>query len=241
LSDAKSSTLRLHVFPHSWEFNPSPFCLKAETYCRLARIAITSVPALPFQAPRRKLPFLEDGRERIPDSGLIIAYLKGRFGDPLDGGLNARQAATGHLLRRICEESLYFAFIYSRWIDPEGWRLVKPAFFGSLPPLARDAAAAIARNGVRRALHAQGYGRHTRDGIYAIGAADLAAIAVTIAGQAYAVSDAPTSFDATLYGVLANILTAPVETELTRQARRYPELVAYVERTETALSKARAL
>ncbi|MGA2639034.1 glutathione S-transferase C-terminal domain-containing protein [Methylocella sp.] len=122
-----------------------------------------------------------------------------------------------------------------------GWRVVKPAFFGSLPPLARDAAAAMARRGVRGALYAQGYGRHTRDGIYAIGAADLAAIAVAIAGQAYAVSVAPTSFDATLYGILANILTAPVDTELARQARRHPELVAYVERMRSALSKAHAL
>ena len=96
----------------------------------------------------------------------------------------------------------------------------------------------MARRGVRGALYGQGYGRHTRDGIYAIGAADLAAIAVTIAGQAYAVSDAPSSFDATLYAILANILTAPVDTELARQARRHPELVAYVERMRSALSKA---
>jgi glutathione S-transferase len=238
LNDTKSSTPRLHVFPHSWDLNPSPFCLKVETYCRLAGIATESVPALPFRAPRGKLPFLEDGRERIPDSGLIIEYLKRRFGDSLDDVLNARQAATGHLLRRTCEESLYFVLVYSRWIDPEGWKLVKPTFFGSMPPLARDAVAALARSGVRRALHAQGYGRHTRDGIYAIGAADLAAIAVTIAGQAYAVSHAPTSFDATLYGILANILTVPLETELTRQARRHPELVAYIERMRSALSEA---
>jgi glutathione S-transferase len=233
--------IRLHVFPHQWDFNPSPFCLKVETYCRLAGIAMTSVPALPFRAPRGKLPFLEDGRERIADSGLIIEHLKRRFGDPLDGALDASQAARGHLLRRTCEESLYFVLVYSRWIDPDGWKVAKPAFFGSLPPLARDAVAAIARNGVRRALYAQGYGRHTREGIYAIGAADLAAIAVTIAGHAYAVSVAPTSFDATFYGILANILTAPVDTELKRQARRHPELVAYVERMQSALSKSHAL
>ena len=105
-----------------------------------------------------------------------------------------------------------------------------------MPPLVRDAVAAMARRGVRRALDAQGYGRHTRDGIYAIGAADLNAIAVAIMGRAFAVSDAPTSFDATLYGILANLLTAPVETELTRRAQRLPELVAYVERMRLTLS-----
>ena len=240
MQDAANSTIHLHVFPHRWDFNPSPFCLKVETYCRLAGIDVTSVPALPFQAPRRKLPFLEDGRQRIPDSGLIIEHLKARFGDPLDGALDARQAASGHLLRRTCEESLYFVAVYSRWIDPEGWRVIKPMFFQSLPPLVRDAAAALAQRSVRNALYGQGYGRHTRDGIYAIGAADLAAIAATIAGRPYAVGDAPTSFDAALYGILANILAAPVETELKRQGRSHPELVAYVERMQSALSKSHA-
>lgn len=235
LDDAKS-TLRLYVFPHRWEFNPSPFCLKAQIYCRLAGLPVESVAALPFRAPRGKLPFLDDGGLRIADSALIIDHLKARFGDALDGALDARQRAAGHLLQRCCEESLYFVFVYSRWIDPEGWTAVKPAFFGALPPLARDAAAALARRGVARALHAQGYGRHTPEGIYAIGAADLAAIAGTIAGRRFAVSDAPTSFDASLYGLMANILACPIETALTRAARRHRELVAYVERMQAALA-----
>jgi glutathione S-transferase len=236
LNDAKNSTLRLFVFPDLWGLNPSPFCLKAQTYCRLAGVAATSVPAMPFQAPRRKLPFLEDGDERIPDSGLIIEYLKRRFGDPLDRDLDAKQTATGHLIRRTCEQSLYFVLLYSRWIDPAGWRTVKPAFFSPLPFFSRDLVAGMARNDVRRVLHAQGYGRYERNEIYAIGAADLAALAVAMAGQDYAVSDAPTSFDATVYGILANILLAPVETELKRRARRHLELGAYVERMKAALS-----
>lgn len=230
--------MRLHVFPEPWGFNPSPFCLKAQTYCRLAGVAVSSVPTLPFRAPRGKLPFLDDGTERIPDSGLIIDYLKRRYGDPLDRGLNADQLATGHLIRRACEESLYFVLLYSRWIDPAGWRIAKPAFFDPLPVFARDAVAALARRGVRRALHAQGYGRHTQEGVYAIGASDLAALAVMIAKQGYAVSERPTSFDATLYGVLANILKAPIETALKAEARRRPELVAYIERMEPEMQGA---
>lgn len=97
----------------------------------------------------------------------------------------------------------------------------------------------LAQTEIGRVLYKQGYGRYERNEIYAIGAADLDAIAVMIAEQAYAVSDAPTSFDASLYGVLANILAPPVETELKRRARRHLELGAYVERMKSALSKAR--
>ncbi|MCL2453066.1 MAG: glutathione S-transferase N-terminal domain-containing protein, partial [Alphaproteobacteria bacterium] len=93
----------LHVFPESWGLNPSPFCLKVETYCRMAGISFNSIPTLPFRPPRGKLPFMSNGKERIPDSGLIIAYLQQHYGDPLDQDLNAEQKALGHLIRRCCE------------------------------------------------------------------------------------------------------------------------------------------
>lgn len=230
--------IRLHVFAEPWGFNPSPFCLKVQIYCRLAGISFVSVPALPIRAPKGKLPFLSDGDERVADSGVIIDYLKGRFGNPLDGDLDARQSALGHLIRRTCEESLYFVLLYSRWIDPDGWKVIKPAFFGPMPPLLRDAVATMAQRRTRRALHGQGTGRHTADEVYALGAADLGAIATIIARQDFAVAGHPTSFDAALYGFLANILKAPVETPLKQEARRHGALTAYVARMDAAVARA---
>ena len=227
--------IRLHVFADPWGINPSPFCLKVETYCRLAGIAFEPVVTLPFRAPRGKLPFLEHKSRRIADSGLIIDYLKQVFGDRLDAGLQPEQRAMGHLLRRTCEESLYFVLVQSRWMDKAGWEAIRPAFFGSLPAAVRDAVAAIARRGVKRALHGQGYGRHSPEEVLALGAADLAAIATVVARQGFAVSDRPTSFDATLYGLLANILSVPVETALKAEARRHNSLSAYVGRMRSVL------
>jgi glutathione S-transferase len=222
--------IRLYVFPTTWDINPSPFCLKAETYCRLAKVPYEAVPTLPFGAPRGKLPYLTDGGERLPDSGHIIEHLKRRLGDPLDGGLDAGQRAVGHLVRRTVEESLYFVLVYARWLDPAGWARMKPVFFGGVPPVVRDVVAALARRGVRRTLHYQGYGRHTPDEIYALGDADVEALAATIRPNGFAVADHPTSYDASLYGVLANIIAAPIETPLAERARRHQALVDYVER-----------
>ena len=230
--------IRLHVFPDPWGINPSPFCLKVETYCRLAGMPFRTVPTLPIRAPRGKLPFMSDGNTRVPDSGLIIEYLKQRHGDPLDRDLDAGQRATGHLIRRCCEESLYFVLLHSRWIDPAGWHVVKPAFFGSLPPVARDGIAAVARRSTRRALHGQGYGRHAPDEVLALGASDLSAIATTTAAHAFAVGDRPSSYDATLYAFLANILSVPVESRLKEAARQHASLVAYVERMSLTLRRA---
>jgi glutathione S-transferase len=236
LGSAEDSLIRLHVFPDPWGINPSPFCLKVETYCRLAGIPFRAVTSLPFRAPRGKLPFIDDGEKRIPDSGLIIEYLKQRHGDPLDRKLDSEQVTKGLLIRRTCEESLYFVLLYSRWIDPVGWNIVRPAFFGSLPVVVRDAAAAVARRGVKRALHGQGYGRHSASEVHAIGAVDLSALAAAIARSVFAVSDRPTSYDATLYGLLANILSVPVETALKSEACRHASLIAYVERMRSEIA-----
>ncbi|QAY94367.1 glutathione S-transferase [Methylovirgula ligni] len=227
----------LHVFPSPWPFNPSPFCLKAETYCRLAEIEFRTVDSLPLRAPRGKLPFLTDGPEKIPDSARIISYLKQRYGDRLDGELDATQRAKGHLIRRCCEESLYFTILYSRWIDPEGWKVIKRALFGAAPPLVRDAVAAMARRGVRRALYGQGYGRFAPQEVFTHGAADLEALAAFIAPDGFAVGARPTSYDATLFAFLTNILEAPVETSLKAAAQKYPELSAYLARMRAHLDQ----
>ena len=229
--------IRLYLLPDPWGMNPSPFCLKLQVYCRLAGIAYEPIVALPFRAPRGKLPYMDDDGTQIADSGWIIDHLKRHYGDRLDQTLSPQQRALGHLIRRTCEESLYFVLIYSRWIDPEGWRVTRPAFFGPLPFPLRPLVATLAKQGMRQALHGQGIGRHTPQQIYALGAMDLSALAVILDQTPFAVGEAPTSFDASLYGTLANIIAAPMETALKAEAQRHPSLSAYVERMRGLLAQ----
>lgn len=221
--------IELHEFPAVWGINPSPFCLKVEAYLRLADIPYKPVVTMPFRAPRGKLPFITDAGRRIPDSGHIVEYLRRNTAD-LDAGLDETQQALGHLLRRTCEESLYWVLVYSRWVDDAGWAVGRPAFFASLPAGLRDVIAPYARRITRKALHAQGYGRHTREEIYSLGAADLAAIDTMLARREFAVADRPTSFDAVLWSILVSILHPPLGSPLKQAALQHPRLVQYVER-----------
>jgi glutathione S-transferase len=231
--------IELHEFAPAWGINPSPFCIKVEAYLRLAGIPYKPVVTLPFQAPRGKLPFIVDGGRRIADSGHIIDHLRRSAALDLDAGLDERQRALGHLLRRCCEESLYFVLLYARWVDAAGWTVMRPIVSAALPPGLRAPILPIIRRGVRKTLHAQGYGRHTRDEIYALGAADLAAIAAVIAGRDFAVADRPTSFDAVLYAFLASVLRPPIETPLKQAALQHPALAEYVTRIERVLAPPR--
>ena len=230
--------IELHAFPTTWGINPSPFCIKVEAYLRLADIPYTPVVALPFRAPRGKLPFIVDDGQRIPDSGHVIEYLRQTAKVDLDIGLDEKQRSIAHLLRRTCEESLYFVLLYSRWIDEAGWAVVRPAFFATLPPGARQLIAPLARRSVRKSLHAQGYGRHTPKEIYALGSADLDAINAQLGAREFAVADHPTSVDAVLYAFLFSILYPPVETQLKQCALKYAALGAYTTRVDHALRRA---
>lgn len=227
--------IKLHQFAPAWGLNPSPFCLKIEIYLKLTKRPFEVVVTVPFRAPKGKLPYITDGERTIADSGQIIAYLKKTYGDPLDHALTAEQQALGHVIRRTCEESLLFAALYSRWLDEPGWSAVRQAFFVGLPKLVAPAIAAMIRRGIRRSLHGQGYGRHHKDEIYALGCADLQAIATLLGDRSFIVADHPTSFDATLYGFLVNMLRVPIDTPLNRYALSVPSFHAYLERMDMVL------
>lgn len=224
--------IRLHQFAPAFGLpNASPFCMKVETYLRLVGIPFECVNGeMPMKAPKGKLPFIEDNGQVVADSSFIIEHLKRAHGDPLDGGLSQAQRAAAVAWQRLLEDSLYWALLHSRWIEPAGWGLTREAFFGPLPAPLRWLVPPLARRGMRRQLQGHGMGRHSREEIFAIGCKDLSALADHLADRRYMLGDAPTSLDATAYAFLANVLWAPMPSPLRDHAQGRPELVAYAER-----------
>jgi glutathione S-transferase len=216
--------------------NASPFCMKLETYLRMA--------GLPYQAPcasmrtltgapKGKLPYIEDRGQRIADSSFVIDYLKATYGDPLDAWLSAEQRATALAFQRLLEEHLYWAVVYTRWIDAAGWELTRPAFFGKMPPPLRWFVPPIARRGMRNELKGHGMGRHTATEIHHLAQKDITAIADLLADKPYVMGEAPCSLDACLYAFMANLVWVPLDSPLKLHALRYPNLSAYCERMRT--------
>jgi glutathione S-transferase len=174
--------IRLHQFPPVFGRNVSPFTLKLETWLRLAGLPYQIVPTRnPGQGPKGKLPFIEDDDGTVlGDSSLIIAHLMRTRGIELDRELSREQRAQALALQRLVEDHFYFIGVWSRWMDPEGWQSFGPALFGSLAPPLRQIIAPFVRRQVRHSLHAQGLGRHSRTELYAMGRADLEALAVAL-------------------------------------------------------------
>jgi glutathione S-transferase len=233
--------IKLYQFSPAWGLpNPSPFCMKVETYLRMVGLPYETINgALPFKAPKKKLPYIEDGRQLIADSGFILEYLKKTYGDPLDTALSDADRVIAHALRRLFEESLYWVALYTRWMEESIYVETRQVFFGGIPSMVRDLIAGRIRREIRRSLVAQGMGRHSREEIYEIGKADLNAISLWLGDKSFFMGATPTSLDAIAYAFLANILVPPLESPLKDHAISLPNLRAYCERMKTQYYESR--
>lgn len=224
--------IKLHQFAQAWTLpNASPFCMKVETYLRMAGLSYEVINGdLPLRAPKKKLPYIEDGAKVIADSGFILDYLKQTYGDQLDVNLSPADRAVAHALRRMIEESLYWPMLYSRWIEVSIWLAVRKQFFDTLPPVVRQVVSGQVRKGLRKALYLQGTGRHNREEIYAMGKADLSALSIWLGRKPYFMGEVASSLDATAYAFLANILVPPFDSPLKTHAMSLGNFWPYCER-----------
>lgn len=228
--------LTLYQFEPVWGLpNASPFCMKLETYLRMTHLDYqVDTSADVRKAPKGKLPYIKDNGKIIADSNLIIDYLKATYGDPLDGHLSPMNAAIALAFRRLIEENLYWALVYSRWIEAENWPTTKAVYFSDLPLVLRSIIPKIALKSVTQNLQGQGMGRHTPTEIYHIAALDLQALSDFLQDKSYFMGDQPTTLDASAYSVLANIMNDTLTSPLREKAMQLENLVRYCDRMHQA-------
>jgi glutathione S-transferase len=226
--------IKLYQFAPAFSLpNASPFCLKLETYLRMAGLQFEIPPAKLEhlqKAPKGKMPYVDDNGEIVADSTFIIDHLKAAYGDKLDGWLDASQRAVALAFQRLIEENLYWAVVHTRWVEPEGWALTRAAFFDGLSVPLKWIVPHLARRGLLKELHGQGMGRHSMAEIHEIGRRDITALADFLGSKPFMMGEQPSSLDACAYGFLANLVWPPVDSVLKQHARQYPQLEAYCQR-----------
>jgi glutathione S-transferase len=225
----------LHQFPPCYGLpNASPFCMKVENYLRMAGLPYQSAYGYAMaKAPKGKLPFIEDGGCLVADSGLIIEYLKTRYGNRLDRHLSERERATSLALIRLMDEHLYWAaVIQPLWVEDEGWETTRAQFFATLGGLMRYTFPGRARRRIQQQMRGHGMGRHSRDEIYQLACADLDALSDFLGDRPFFHGERPTTLDATAYAFLANIIEPPIASPAQRHALALQNLVDYCRRMQ---------
>jgi glutathione S-transferase len=216
----------LYGFGPLWGLpDPSPFVVKTAVQLKMSGLAFRTDKSRPPEAPKGKLPFIEDNGVRLGDSVFIREHLERKYGVDLDTGLDARQRALGWAVERVVEDHLYWATIYTRWAVKENFDKGPAIFFGDAPPQVLE----TARGRVLEVLHGQGFGRHSLGEVAALAARSFAALDEILGDGPYLAGETVGGADATLYAGLGAILTPHFDTPVRDALLAHPGLVAYAE------------
>lgn len=203
--------------------------MKVETYLKLLKLPYKTAPGNPLMAPKKKLPYIEDGGSAVADSTSILEHLERKQKTPLDEGMSAEDRARAHLIKRTLEEGLYFVLLWSRWVDDKGWEVTRSTL-DFLPAPVRWPMGRFIRRQNASKTWAQGTGRHSRADIFALGQRDIDALAGMLGEQVYFLGDRIRTIDLVAYAFLANILKFELDSPLRDAVRSKPNLVGFVDR-----------
>ncbi len=209
--------------------DPSPFVMKVDAWLRMSGMPfehISNVANL-RKAPKGKLPFIDDDGKIVADSHLIINYLHKQYGSPLDEGLSREQRAMATLVGKSLDEQLYWCLVYSRWVRPDTWPLVKETFFNAVPAPMRGIVCWVAQRRVKRSLYLQGFGRHSDEEILAMTTEMFQALSDLLGDKTYFLGEKPSTLDATAYGFLCEFILSDIHNSFSERARRFDNLVRY--------------
>lgn len=226
------SDLKAYHLPGGWGLvSVSPFCLKLDAFLRMTGIEHTSITApSPFGGPLGKAPWIEHEGRKIGDSSFIIAYLIERFDKDPDAALSPAQRGQAVAIQRLVEENLYWAMVYDRWVREGNWPILKGSVLGQIPAPVRTLIAPMARRGVKKQLNGHGLGLHSEASIAAIAGRDIDALAGMLGTQDWFFGSEPTSTDAVVFSLLANIHYPEFASPMKAMIARHANLSSFIER-----------
>lgn len=210
--------------------DPSPFCMKAMILMKMANLPYEFRLCDPRKAPKGKGPFIVDEGATVPDTTFIRWHLEKKYGHDFDAGLSPHQRASAWAFEKLCEDNLYWALLSERWMIDKNFDAGPKVFFNGIPQPLRPLVIRIVRKDVRRNLHGQGLGRHSRDEILKIADAGLAALDTHLGDNDFMMGKSPSGLDAIAFPTIVGCLPENFDTPLKAMVRSRPRLRAYCDR-----------
>jgi glutathione S-transferase len=206
--------------------DPSPFVMKSEVQLKMAGLRFKRERRGPQAAPKGKIPFIDDDGLIVADSTFIRDHIEKTRRYDFDSGLYSVERSLAWAMERMLEDHLYFALVHMRWMDDANFAKGPAHFFDGAP----EGVAAAARERVRAVLQGHGIGRHSQAEIAELGGRSLEALSIFLGDKPYLMGETLCGADATMFAMLAGILTPYFDTPLRNAALRHENLVAYSER-----------
>lgn len=210
--------------------DPSPFVIKAEVLLKMSGLPYRTDAKGFRKAPKGKLPYIEDDGKRVADSSFIRMHLEQRRGIDFDQGLDQAAKGIAWAFEKLCEDNLYWAMVHERWMDAANFDRGPRRFFDVAPAPLRPLIMAKVRRDLKRTLHGQGVGRHTREEISALAVRGIEAIAGQLGSKPYLMGAAPCGADASVFATVAGFLSPAFASATKAAIEGQANLVAYRDR-----------
>ena len=209
--------------------------MKAMLLLKLAGqpFAIEELGSSPKVGPRGKRPFIVDDGVIVSDSTFIRFHLEKKYGVDFDAHLSPQQKGVTWAVEKMCEEHLYFASVYFRWMNDGNFKVAAATFFKSAPALIRPFIRAFVRNNMRKTLHAQGLGRHTESEIAELASRDIDALAIILGDADWFGGFLPCAADASVGAFVLTALCESFDSPLLTKAKSHVNLVTYAKRVSS--------
>jgi glutathione S-transferase len=210
--------------------DPSPFVTKAEVLLKMSGLSYRTDSGGFARAPKGKLPYIDDDGSVVADSTFIRMHLEKRYGIDFDNGLTAAERGIAWAFEKMCEDHLYWAAIYERWMDDANFDKGPRRFFDRVPAPLRPLIIFKVRRDVRRNLWGHGLGRHSPAEVTELANRAVAAIADFLGDKPYLMGETPCGADATIFAWTAGLLCKRFEGPIRTAAEGRTNLVAYRDR-----------
>ncbi|XP_063393409.1 failed axon connections [Cydia fagiglandana] len=190
----------------------SPYCLKVETWLRLAGVKYENVDhKAKFRSKKGQLPFVELNGEEIADSTFIIKDLSEKFNKDLDAALTPEQRVVSHAMISMIENHLSWVLLWWRAKYPDsvikGYQInLQNALNTRLPnPILNFCYKLTSgRKGMKKAK-AHGIGVHSQEEIIEFGKNDLRVLSDLLSDRPFFFGDEPTLLDVVAFSNLAQL------------------------------------
>ncbi|XP_061479392.1 failed axon connections homolog isoform X1 [Rhineura floridana] len=204
--DSKDAII-LHQFsrPNNGIPSLSPFCLKMETYLRMAD--------LPYQnyfdgklSPQGKMPWIEYNCKKVSGTEFIIDFLEEKLGVNLNKHLGPHERAVSRAVTKMVEEHFYWTLAYCQWVDNLHETQKMLSFRGPFSDLLKWILCHITKGIVKREMYGHGIGRFSEEEIYKLMEKDMRSLAGLLGDKKYIMGPKISTLDATVFGHLAQAM-----------------------------------
>ncbi len=208
----------------------SPFCVKADVLLKMSGVPYDTQVFDVRKAPKGKLPFIDDGGEKIADSTFIRWHLENTHGLDFDATLSPAERATAWAFEKLCEDHLYWATVHNRWMDDANFNAGPRAFFDDVPGPLRPLITSLLRRKVRRNLQGQGFGRHSEQELERIATYGYNQIAAYLGDKPFLMGARPCGADAMVFATVGSALCPLFQSPVRTAVEKHANLVAYRDR-----------